>query len=193
MPASAGVALAYVFADIFPHLAKVQKQLGDVETGGLYGFLAHNVYLVALAGFCLNPGIVLLSIAYRQSHVASVLTYRLSPTIVKTETISLALYNFLIGYILSKQITHPPEPVILFAVAMTIHFMDHRGHGSPGSGSPGSDSIDFGSPGSDSMDHRGRITGVMITGVRLDRFDPSGALDPFFFIFSYSSLKIRSG
>jgi len=122
-PVSAGVALAYVFTDIFPHLAEAQKLLGDIEAGTLYGFLAHNVYVVALAGFCLHLGVVLLSIEYRQRHATSELTYRYSPTIVKTETISLALYNFLIGYILSEQITHRPEPVILFAMAMTIHFI----------------------------------------------------------------------
>ena len=122
IPASAGVALAYVFVDIFPHLSKVKKHLGEIEESNLYGFLAHNVYVVALAGFCLHLGVVLLSIAYRQSHATAELTFRFSPTIVKTETISLALYNFLIGYILSEQITHRPEPVILFAMAMTIHF-----------------------------------------------------------------------
>jgi len=121
VPASAGVALAYVFMDIFPHLAKVQKRLGDIESNNLYVFLENNVYLMALAGFCMYLGIIMLSIAYRQDHATSELTYRSSPAIVKIETFSLALYNFLIGYLLSEQLTHRPEPVILFAAAMAIH------------------------------------------------------------------------
>jgi len=119
--ASAGVALAYVFMDIFPHLAKVQKRLGDIESGNLSVFLENNVYLMALAGFCMYLGIVMLSIAYRHGRTTSELTYRSSPAIVKIETVSLGLYNFLIGYLLSEQLTHRPEPVILFAAAMAIH------------------------------------------------------------------------
>ena len=42
VPASAGVALAYVFMDIFPHLAMVQKRLGDIESSNLYIFLENN-------------------------------------------------------------------------------------------------------------------------------------------------------
>jgi len=123
LPMSAGVALAYVFMDIFPHLAKVQKRLVDIELNSLYGFLATNVYLMALIGFCIYLGITLLSIAYRQGQTMPELTYRLSPVIVKIDMISLALYNFLVGYLLAEQATHRPEPVIIFATAMAIHFI----------------------------------------------------------------------
>ena len=120
---SAGVALAYVFMDIFPHLAKMQKRLGDIETNNLYGFLENNAYLMALVGFCIYLGSALLSRAYHQGQAMPRLTFGLSPAIVKTNMISLALYNFLIGYLLSEQLTHTPEPVIIFATAMAIHFV----------------------------------------------------------------------
>jgi hypothetical protein len=57
---------------------------------------------------------------------------RSAPVTVKIECISLAGYSFLIGYLLSEQITHRLEPPILFGLTMAIHFagLDHltRGH-----------------------------------------------------------------
>lgn len=48
VPASAGVAIAYVFMDIFPHLAKSREKLGNVSDSGVYGFLTHVVGLDSL-------------------------------------------------------------------------------------------------------------------------------------------------
>ena len=49
------------------------------------------------------------------------------PTVVKSESVSLAAYNFIIGYLLAEQPTHGAELVVIFAVAMAIHFVgvDH--------------------------------------------------------------------
>jgi len=121
LPASAGVAIAYVFMDIFPHLAKSREKLGNVADSGVYGFLTHNVYLVALAGFAIYLGIILLEMTYRQNQTGSEVALASAPVTVKAETVSLVAYNFLIGYLLAEQLTHRPEPVILFALAMAIH------------------------------------------------------------------------
>ena len=132
VPTSAGVALAYVFVDIFPHLARVQAKLADTEQSTLYGFLTHNIYLVGLAGFAVYLGIILLEITYRNGQKAVDIGFKSAPGSVKIECASLLAYNFLIGYLLSEQITHRPEPVILFGIAMAIHiaginhvFQDH--------------------------------------------------------------------
>ena len=120
LPASAGVAIAYVFMDIFPHLAKSREKLANVTDGSVYGFLTHNVYLVALAGFAIYLGIILLEMTYRQNQSAEI-SLASAPVTVKVEITSLVAYNFLIGYLLAEQLTHRPEPVILFALAMAIH------------------------------------------------------------------------
>jgi len=128
LPVSAGVALAYVFMDIFPHLAKKKLRLTDADAAGLYKFLAANVYLMALLGFCVYLGVGLLSQAYRQgSDAADGLGFGAVPTVVKSESVSLAAYNFIIGYLLAEQPTHGAQPVLIFAVAMAIHFVgvDH--------------------------------------------------------------------
>ena len=121
LPASAGVAIAYVFMDIFPHLAKSREKLGNVADGGVYGFLTHNVYLVALAGFAIYLGIILLEMTYRQNQSGFEIALASAPAIVKAEIASLVAYNFLIGYLLAEQLAHRPEPVLLFALAMAVH------------------------------------------------------------------------
>ena len=88
---------------------------------GVYGFLTHNVYLVALAVFAIYLGIILLEMTYRQNQTGSEVAFASAPVTVKAETVSLVAYNFLIGYLLAEQLTHRPEPVILFALAMAVH------------------------------------------------------------------------
>ena len=121
LPASAGVAIAYVFMDVFPHLAKSQEKLGAIVEGSVFGFLAHHVYLVALAGFAIYLGIILLETTHRQNQSASEIPFASAPATVKAEAACLAAYNYLIGYLLAEQLTHRPEPVMLFALAMAIH------------------------------------------------------------------------
>ena len=132
VPASAGVALAYVFMDIFPHLAKSKANFGYVDDNPIYELLARNIYLVALIGFAVYLGIALAEIAFRKDPAAREITFRAAPAFVKVEYLSLAAYNFLIGYLIAEQVTHRAEPAMLFAIAMAVHFtgLDYlaRGH-----------------------------------------------------------------
>jgi len=123
LPASAGVAVAYVFMDIFPHLARTQGILSEVADGSLYGFMAHNVYFVALAGFVVYLGAALRAIMYRKTAQPSEITFASAPTTVRLEILSIVVYNAIIGYLLAEQVTHRPTPVIIFASAMAIHFV----------------------------------------------------------------------
>lgn len=132
VPMSAGVALAYVFMDIFPHLAKSKANFGYVGANPIYELLARNIYLVALIGFAVYLGIVLAEMAFRKDPTARQITFRTAPVFVQVEFLSLAAYNFLIGYLIAEQVTHRPQPAMLFGIAMAIHFvgLDHlaRGH-----------------------------------------------------------------
>lgn len=132
VPMSAGVALAYVFMDIFPHLAKSKARLAYTGDNPIYELLAQNIYLVSFIGFTVYLGIVLAEIAYRKTGAGSDVTFRDAPIIVKIEILSLTGYSFLIGYILSEQVTHRAEPAMLFGAAMAIHFIGldelARGH-----------------------------------------------------------------
>lgn len=122
VPASVGVALAYVFMDIFPHLAKSKAKLVPSGDNPVYEFLTHNIYLVGLAGFTIYLGIILSDMMFRKNPKAGEITFRSAPTVIKIEFISLTAYNFLVGYLLSEHITHRPEPAMLFGLAMAAHF-----------------------------------------------------------------------
>jgi hypothetical protein len=122
VPASVGVALAYVFMDIFPHLAKSKAKLVPTVDNPVYEFLTHNIYLVGLAGFTVYLGIILSDMMFRKNPAAGEITFRSAPTAIKIEFISLSAYNFLVGYLLSEHVTHRPEPALLFGLAMAAHF-----------------------------------------------------------------------
>ena len=121
VPASAGVAIAYAFMDIFPHLAKSHAKLMNIAGSDWYSFLTHHVYLMSLIGFTVYLGIVLQAKNIRKSRKGSEITVTSAPLILHIEVVSLAAYNFLIGYLLSEQSTHHPEAVMLLGLAMAIH------------------------------------------------------------------------
>ena len=132
LPASVGVTMAYVFVELFPHLAKVGEKLANTKGNSLHGFLEHNIYLVTLLGFAAYLGINLLVITYRQNQNTSNITYASAPATLKVEISTLVAYNFLIGYLLAEEPTHHAAPSIIFALAMAIHFVSVdwllRGH-----------------------------------------------------------------
>ena len=123
IPASTGVALAYVFMKIFPHLSKAQEKLTDSAGNTLYELMVHNVYFVGLIGFSVYLGMILSAMAFRKGGATTEITFKLVPVAVKVEWVSLVAYNFLIGYQLSEQVTHRPGAVVLFGLAMAIHFV----------------------------------------------------------------------
>jgi hypothetical protein len=122
VPASAGVALAYVFMDIFPHLAKSKAKLVSTGDSPVYEFLTQHIYFVSFVGFAVYLGIVLAEIIFHKENATADITFRSAPAVIQFECISLAGYSFLIGYLLSEQITHRTEPAMLFGLAMAIHF-----------------------------------------------------------------------
>jgi hypothetical protein len=126
----AGIAVAYVFVDILPHLAGKQEKFAKL-TGELgFGFLYHHVYLLALAGFLIFLGVILSHERWRLSSTGAEVTWSSAPLAIKTEVIGLALYSAIVGYMLAEQPTHRVEPSLVFATAMAAHFtgLAHLSH-----------------------------------------------------------------
>jgi len=122
VPASAGIALAYVLMDIFPHLAKMQSKLPTIFESDVYGSPTHIAYLVCLIGFAVYLGVFLSVKRYLAGRALSEISFDSPPAPIKIVNASLVAYSFLIGYLLSEQVTHRPEPVLLFGAAMAMHF-----------------------------------------------------------------------
>jgi hypothetical protein len=123
----AGVAVAYVFVDILPHLAGKQEKLAQLTDRGIYGFLEHHIYLLALAGFLVYLGVVFTAESRRESLPVDRFTLTSAPMLVKFEALSFAGYSFIIGYMLAEQPIHRIEPPLVFALVMAAHFvgLDH--------------------------------------------------------------------
>lgn len=111
----AGIAIAYVFIDVFPHLARKQPSVEGLFLGSVTTYLTNHVYLMAMFGFCVYVGIRVFSAAEvdrRHSRLAYVALVT-----------SMCLYALFIGYMLAEQPLYRPEPALLFGLAMATHFL----------------------------------------------------------------------
>jgi len=128
LDATAGVAVAYAFVDVFPHLASAQAKLPAFFDSGPYAYLAHHAYLVALLGFLVYLG-VRTSLDESRGNMDDGSIARMTPQLGVMFAFML-LYNFLVGYMLAEQPTHRYEPALVFALAMAAHFVglnhEHR-------------------------------------------------------------------
>jgi hypothetical protein len=122
----AGVAMSYVFLDILPHLSSQQYAIRDTVGTGFGAFLEHHAYLLALAGFVLYFGLAGVAKTSRTSQAVKAGPSK-PHTAVYVLVLALAAYCFLIGFLVGEQPDHRYEPVIIFALAMTIHMagVDH--------------------------------------------------------------------
>lgn len=118
---SAGVAIAYVFVDVLPLLAKQQSVLMTGDTAGWLRFLKHHAYLVALAGFAFHYGIALSRVVDHGPDTAS--GFIGSGIASRFSLISFLIYSFLIGYLIGEKWDHGKDPGLLFAIAMAVHFV----------------------------------------------------------------------
>ncbi|KAA1188893.1 hypothetical protein F0M18_16965 [Pseudohalioglobus sediminis] len=111
----AGIAIAYAFVDVFPHLARKQPVLEGLFPGPIGAYLSNHVYVMALVGFCVYVGIRVFSVAEidrRHSRMAYIAL-----------VISMCVYALFIGYMLAEQPLYRPEPAFLFGLAMAAHFL----------------------------------------------------------------------
>jgi len=112
---SAGIAMAYAFVDVFPHLARKQSALESLDLGPFATYLTHHVYLVALFGFCVYVVLRVFKAA-EVDRAHSRLAYR-------GLVLTMCLYALFIGYMLAEQPLFRPEPALLFGLAMGAHFL----------------------------------------------------------------------
>ena len=120
---AAGVAVAYVFVRVLPKLAQKQQVFLQATDPGLYGFLEHHAYLIALTGFVLYYALdrAVVFLEDRSSiHGVSELPSRIVPSL---QVVGFAAYSLLIGY-LAADISGPGlTPLLLFTTAMFLHFL----------------------------------------------------------------------
>lgn len=125
-----GISVAYVFVHLLPELAEGQETVAEaLEDGGGEGlaFLESHVYLVALLGLATFYGLDRLATTSRRSKRRAGKEDSTSPGVFWLHISSFAVYNFLVGYLLLHRIGTGLENLVLFFVAMALHFVvnDH--------------------------------------------------------------------
>jgi len=111
LSAGGGVAISYVFIDLLPKLAKsdlvVRQALASVFP---FSYFERHVYIMALLGF-------LLFFAVGQSRSLLHGKARFWLTIA-----SYALFNFLVGYAVVDKDNPEVQPLLLFTIAIGLHY-----------------------------------------------------------------------
>ncbi len=117
-----GASLAYVFIHIFPELNSQQMAIARINNSAI-GVLEHHVYLVALFGFTVFYGLEKFAATSRQNSPTPTAISSTSTRVFWIHILSFALYNALIGYLLLHREEPSLRSLLLFFVAMALHFI----------------------------------------------------------------------
>lgn len=119
---ASGVSVAYVFVHILPELNAAQQDITNQLNTGV-AFLEHHVYLVALLGLVAFYGLGRSARNSQQRNRQKGKGETTTAGVFWIHIASFAVYNALIGYLL----VHREEPdffsLLLFFVAMAMHFI----------------------------------------------------------------------
>lgn len=116
-----GVSVAYVFVHILPDLGAAQAEFqSSVE---IFDTIEHHIYLLSLLGTLAFYGLERAAKVSRQRSRQEGEGDVTQPGVFWLHMVSFALYNALIGYLL----VHREEPglsgLVVYAIAMALHFL----------------------------------------------------------------------
>ena len=117
-----GVSVAYVFVHLLPELAEGQETIAEAAGEGL-AFLDVHVYLVALVGLATFYGLDRLASESRRRERKASGEDSTSSGVFWIHIGSFALYNVLTGYLLLNRLESGFGALVLFALAMALHFV----------------------------------------------------------------------
>ncbi len=117
-----GVSVAYVFVHLLPELAEGQEIVAEAVDEGL-ALLENHVYLLALVGLAVFYGLERLATSSRERTRGSGKEDSTSEGIFWLNISSFAVYNVLVGYLLLHRIASGLGALVLFSVAMALHFL----------------------------------------------------------------------
>lgn len=118
-----GVSVAYVFIHLLPDLNEQQL---IIRQTGILGFLEHHVYLIALMGLAVFYGLERLVKQSQKQHPDPSLSETqetVNPGVFWLHIISFSFYNGLIGYLLLHRESADLKSLLLFFIAMALHFV----------------------------------------------------------------------
>ncbi|HEV2130891.1 MAG TPA: hypothetical protein VGR27_07305 [Longimicrobiaceae bacterium] len=114
-----GMSVAYVFVHLLPELVEAQEAV-EHAAGEALAFFDHHVFLLALLGLTVFYGLERAAILSRPGGAEEEGT---STQVFWLHIGSFAVFNALIGYLLAQWETEGLGRLILFSVAMGLHFV----------------------------------------------------------------------
>lgn len=124
LSAAGGVSVAYVFVHLLPELAEHQETLGEaVSSAGTIFDLKRHSYLLALVGLATFYGLDRLARQSARCEHNAGGERRPSAGVFWIHLASFAFYNLLIGYLLLHREDADQRGLIIYGVAMALHFV----------------------------------------------------------------------
>lgn len=117
-----GVSVAYVFLHLIPEVAEAQERVGEA-VGNVLGLAERHVYLIALFGLATFYGLDRLADGSRQDQREAGEDDQTSAGVFWIHIASFAIYNLLIGYLLLHREERTLQALLLFFIAMALHFI----------------------------------------------------------------------
>ena len=117
-----GISVAYVFVHLIPELAESEESVARALGEGL-SFVDNQIFLVALLGLAVFYGLDRLATESRRNERKAGREDRTPPQVFWLHISSFAVYNVLIGYLLTERLTTGLQSLLLFFVAMALHFV----------------------------------------------------------------------
>lgn len=117
-----GVSVAYVFVHLLPELAASQETIVEA-LGGRLATLENHIYLVSLIGLAVFYGLERAATVSRARNRAAGAKDATDGRTFWLSIGSFGLYNVVVGYLLLHRIERGIDNLVLFAVAMALHFV----------------------------------------------------------------------
>lgn len=112
---ASGVSVAYVFVHLLPDLSEQQETFAESE---IFGWLEHHVYLMALLGLAIFYGLERM-VSRSQAEGDE----KTAAGIYWLHIASFAVYNALIGYLLFHREESGLANLLIYTIAMGLHFI----------------------------------------------------------------------
>jgi len=131
---AAGIATAYVFVHLLPEMAKAQEAFTKATAGSGLPFPARRVYTSALVGFVVLYALEHLVSRFRARRREEKVMEGKGDLVYWVHIGGFALYGGLVSYLMVDEGKRGPHFLVLYFVAMFLHFLgaDHslrREHG----------------------------------------------------------------
>ncbi len=123
LSASAGISVAYVFVHMLPELSEAGNAFIEATAGRRLPFPELRVYTSALSGFLAFYGLEHLVKWSREAGRKDVPGYGGRDPVFLVHIGGFAAYGWLVTYLMVRSISRNPLPVLIYALAMGLHFL----------------------------------------------------------------------